>query len=78
MHARRMPFMTPALFLVFAFSAASVAENAAPLPAPGAAPLPAPGGPSKPPSELNSSDNDRDRRRPFLTKGGSLKNSRSC
>lgn len=34
MHARRMPFMTPALFLVFAFSAASVAENAAPLPAP--------------------------------------------
>ena len=44
MHARRMPFMTPALFLVFAFSAASAAENAAPLPAP----LPAPGSPSKP------------------------------
>jgi hypothetical protein len=33
------------LFLVFAFSAASAAENAASLPAP----LPAPGSPSKPP-----------------------------
>ena len=31
MRARRMPFMPPALFLVFAFSAASAAENAASL-----------------------------------------------
>lgn len=70
MHARRMPFMTPALFLVFAFSAASVAENAAPLPAP----LPAPGSPSKPPAKSNSSDDDRDLRYlRFLNKGSQLK-----
>jgi len=70
MHARRMPFMTPALFLVFAFSAASVAENAAPLPAP----LPAPGSPSKPPAKSNSSDDDRDLRYlRFLNKGSQPK-----
>lgn len=70
MHARRMPFMTPALFLVFAFSAASAAENAAPLPAP----LPAPGSPSKPPAKSNSSDDDRDLRYlRFLNKGSQPK-----
>ena len=69
MRARRMPFMPPALFLVFAFSAASAAENAASLPAP----LPAPGSPSKP-RKSNNSDNDRDLRYlRFLNKGSQLK-----
>src|SRR5690242_10042819 len=69
MRARRMPFMTPALFLVFAFSAASAAENAASL----TTPLPAPGSPSKPRKSSNS-DNDRDLRYlRFLNKGSQLK-----
>jgi hypothetical protein len=74
MRARRMPFMPPALFLVFAFSAASAAETRRPYRHPCLLQAVPPS-----PRKSNNSVNDRDLRYlRFLNKGVSLKSSRSC